>query len=106
VINGHAEGHTNFEEEEKMLENNMALTPLEIEKVREAVRLYADEYLSETRYVVIERLDRQGSYYDFDAACVIYFEGDRGFNADELREEEHILGINRNEQGGFEVPMD
>ena len=86
--------------------NNSTLSPLEIEQVREAIRLYLEEYFSPVRYVVIDRIDNQKKVYNFYARCSIYFDADREFYADGMREDDFLLGIDRTEDGGFVVSVD
>ena len=89
-----------------MSHNNTNLTPLEIERVRKAIEHYAQEHTGPAKYVVIEGLDKQEKHYDYTAVCLIYFDGGCELHKDGLREEGHVLGINRMDDGGFEVPID
>ena len=89
-----------------MRHNNTTLTLLEIEQVREAIKKYTDEYIGPVRYIVIEGLDKQNEHYDYTVVCLIYIDGGREFYRDRLREEGFILGINRTEDGGFEISLD
>ena len=89
-----------------MRHNHTTLTALEIERVRKAIEHYAKEYMGTVRYIVIEELDNRDQHYDFIANCLIYLDGDREFYSDGLREEHELVGINRTNDGGFEVPID
>ena len=89
-----------------MRHNNTTLTFLEIEQVREAIKKYTDEYIGPVRYIVIEGLDNQNEHYDYTAVCLIYIDGDRELYKDGLRKEGFVLGINRAEDGGFEISLD
>lgn len=77
---------------------NTELTLLEIEQIREAIRGYAEEHIGPVTYTVIEALEAQREGYDFAAACKIHFTNGTA--------EGHVLGINRDGAGGFEVPLD
>ena len=88
------------------MRHNTNLTLLEIEQMREAVKRYAEEYFSPVRYVVIEGLESPENHYDYTAHCLIYFQADREFYHDGIREDDFVLGINRTGSGGFEISTD
>lgn len=79
------------------MKNNTKLTLLEIEQIREAAKVYAEDYLSPIKYILLEEIADRRDGYDFTAVCTIIFHGDR--------EEGHVLGINRTDDG-FVVPLD
>lgn len=79
------------------MRNHTDLTPLEIEQVREAIKEYAEDYLSPVRHIVIDEISARENGYDFTVDCALHFRGDR--------EEDHVLGVNRIREG-FTIPLD